>query len=99
MIVPFYEMQDYVDEAIASVEASRGPTWEIVLVDDGSRSEGARKWLDAAAARRAGDSRFRVLREPPGDGREKALAVVVNLPAEGHGLTGLDAQVFIDACA
>lgn len=77
VLMPYHEMHDYVDEAIASVEASTHPRWEIVLVDDGSRSAAARAAFARLERERAGDARFRFVRQANrglGAARNAALA-------------------------
>jgi glycosyltransferase involved in cell wall biosynthesis len=66
VVVPFYEMQDHVDATLASVHASTYPNWEIVIVDDGSRSAPARAKLEALRVRYTDDTRVRILTKPNG---------------------------------
>ena len=66
VIVPFHEMQDYVDATLASIQSSTYADWEIVLVDDGSRSEAARRKVAGLRERFAGDDRVRILATPNG---------------------------------
>ena len=52
--MPYFEMQLYVDETLASIEAQDHEAVEVVIVDDGSRSQAACAKLDdiLAAPRR-----------------------------------------------
>jgi glycosyltransferase involved in cell wall biosynthesis len=50
VIVPYFEMQAFVDETLAAIEAQDHEAIEVVLVDDGSRSPEARAKLDALLA-------------------------------------------------
>jgi glycosyltransferase involved in cell wall biosynthesis len=59
VVVPYYEMHAYVEDALASVEASTYSSWEVVVVDDGSRSRSAREVLWRLAERFVHDHRYR----------------------------------------
>ncbi len=50
VVVPFFDMQAYVEEALASIEAQDHAAVEVVIVDDGSRSGAACEKLDAILA-------------------------------------------------
>jgi GT2 family glycosyltransferase len=66
VITPVYETAlPLLEAAIASVENQTCPSWELLLVDDGSRQPGVHRVLDAAAAR---DRRIRVIRRPANGG-------------------------------
>ena len=58
VVLPYFEMQAYIEEAIASVEACAYPSWEVVVVDDGSRSAAARETFWRLAERYADDPRY-----------------------------------------
>lgn len=76
VIVPGFDVADYVSEALDSLRAQTHPDWAAVLVDDASTDETARIFADAAAA----DSRFRVVRHDSqrglGAARNTGLALV-----------------------
>ena len=76
VIVPGFDVADYVSEALDSLRAQTHPDWAAVLVDDASTDETARIFADAAAA----DSRFRVVRHDSqrglGAARNTSLALV-----------------------
>lgn len=76
VIVPGFDVADYVSEALDSLRAQTHPDWAAVLVDDASTDETARMFADAAAA----DSRFRVARHDSqrglGAARNTGLALV-----------------------
>jgi len=63
VLVPYHEMHATVREALASVEASDHPDWEIVLVDDGSRSPEARAAFDRLREEHRGDDRYLFVRQ------------------------------------
>jgi CDP-glycerol glycerophosphotransferase len=62
VVVPIYNVEDYLDECLRSLAAQTFGDFEAVLVDDGSTDE------SAAIAERfaAADPRFRVVRQPNG---------------------------------
>ena len=66
VIVPYYEMQAYVDATIASVERSTYPSWELIVVDDGSRTPDARAKLEELRVRFANDARVQILSKANG---------------------------------
>ena len=93
VVVPYYEMQAYVDETVASIEAQDHQQVEIVVVDDGSVSVAARVKLDSIldAPRRFPT---RVVRKTNGglaDARNAGAKA-----AEGAYLYFLDADDLID---
>ena len=49
-MIPYFDMQAYVDETLASIEAQDHEAVEVVVVDDGSPSVEARARLDALLA-------------------------------------------------
>lgn len=90
VVIPYFEMQDYADDAIASVEASVGVSWEIVLVDDGSTDPRARTHLDRLGRERAGDAGWQILRQPHGGlGRARNAGIAA---ARGEFILPLDAD-------
>lgn len=60
-VVPFRDAGATLGASLASIQASRGPSWEAVLIDDGSGDEGPA----IAAGFAARDPRFRLVRRPP----------------------------------
>jgi CDP-glycerol glycerophosphotransferase len=62
VVVPFYDVEEYFDECLASIAAQNFRNFEAILVDDGSRDG------SLAIAQRYADSdvRFRVVRRPNG---------------------------------
>jgi glycogen synthase len=50
VVVPYYEMQAFIGETLASLEAQEHPALEVILVDDGSPTPAARRALEALAA-------------------------------------------------
>jgi GT2 family glycosyltransferase len=46
VIIPYYEMQTYLEETLASVEAQSYPRIEVIIVDDGSPTAQARALLE-----------------------------------------------------
>ncbi len=92
VIVPYFEMHDYIDETLEAIETQAHPDVEIVIVDDGSHSEAAKAKLNAIAAR---PSRFRttILRKYNGglsDARNAGARI-----AQGDYLYFLDADDLI----
>lgn len=71
-IVPFFNVGELLDECLASIAAQTYPTFECILVDDGSTdgsSAIAQRWVDT-------DRRFRLIRQEnvgPGPSRNAAL--------------------------
>lgn len=60
VVIPLYNKAHTIDAAIASVVAQSYPDWELIVVDDGSRDDGAgvvAKWVDR-------DPRIRLVRQP-----------------------------------
>jgi SAM-dependent methyltransferase len=90
VVVPFLEAQRFLEESIASVRAQTYPSWELLLIDDGSRDGGT----EIARAHAARDpKRVRYL-EHPGHARRGASAAR-NLGiqhARGRYLAFLDAD-------
>jgi glycosyltransferase involved in cell wall biosynthesis len=66
VVIPYYNMQQYVDAALASVRASDYGNWEIVLVDDGSSDQDAEVKFEALFQEHQGDARYRFLQKPNG---------------------------------
>jgi glycogen synthase len=50
VVVPYFEMQAFVEETLAAIEAQDHAAIEVILVDDGSRTPEARAALDALMA-------------------------------------------------
>lgn len=59
MIVPVYNVEQYLPAALDSLRAQTCPDWEAILVDDGS-PDGCGALCDAAARQ---DARFRVIHQ------------------------------------
>jgi glycosyltransferase involved in cell wall biosynthesis len=59
--MPVRDAESTLPVCLESIRRQRGPSWECVAVDDGSR-DGSRTCLEQAAA---SDARFRVLSQPP----------------------------------
>lgn len=68
--IPFYNSEDYLEEAICSVLAQSHKNWELLLVDDGSTDNS----LSIAKKYKAYDSRIKVI----GDGTNKKLPYRLN---------------------
>jgi glycosyltransferase involved in cell wall biosynthesis len=66
VVVPYYEMQDHVAATVASVLASSYRELEVIVVDDGTPSEVARRRLDELAPVWAADGRVRVVHRTNG---------------------------------
>ena len=66
VVVPYYEMQDHVEATVASVLASSYRELEVIVVDDGTPSEAARRKLDELAPAWAADGRVRVVHRSNG---------------------------------
>jgi glycosyltransferase involved in cell wall biosynthesis len=60
ILMPVRDAEATLAGCLESIRRQKGPSWECVAVDDGSR-DGSRARLDSAAA---GDARFRVLAQP-----------------------------------
>ncbi len=90
IITPFLDQESYLAEAVDSVRAQTFPSWEILLVDDGSRDSSP----GIAAAYAAADpERIKLLRHP--DGRTHGAAASRNLgiaAASGKYIGFLDAD-------
>ncbi|WP_174301056.1 glycosyltransferase [Caulobacter sp. S45] len=92
VVVPYFDMQAYVDETLAAIEAQDHAGIEVLIVDDGSPSAAAREKLDAILA---APRRFptRVLRKTNG-GLADARNAGARL-AQGDYLYFLDADDII----
>ena len=66
IVVPYYNMQRYVDATLASVEAGEYAHWEVILVDDGSPDPAAQAKFEALQAKHQNDPRYRFLQKPNG---------------------------------
>src|SRR3954447_26423289 len=62
VVVPFYDVEEYFDECLASIAGQNFRNFEAILVDDGS-PDGSLAIAQAQAAR---DHRFRIIRRPNG---------------------------------
>ena len=65
IIVPVYNVEQYLPAALDSLRAQTCPDWEAILVDDGS-PDGCGALCDAAARQ---DARFRVIHQKNAGGR------------------------------
>lgn len=86
IIIPVYNAEDFLQEALDSLLAQTFSDWEAICIDDGS-TDGSRALLDAYAAR---DARIRCVRQDhqgPGVARNRGLA-----EAKGRYLAFLDAD-------
>ena len=66
IVIPFFEMQEYVDDCLDSVECDPWQDKEILVIDDGSVSAEAQASLDRVRRRFDADSNRRVLVKPNG---------------------------------
>lgn len=88
VVIPFFEMQDYVDACLASVEADPYPFVECLIVDDGSTSTAALAKLDSLRHSFAEEGRHRILQQ-----RNKGLGSARNAgirAAQGELILPLD---------
>jgi glycosyltransferase involved in cell wall biosynthesis len=73
VVLPTYNREAYLRQAVESVRAQTYPAWELIVIDDGS-TDGTLPYLSAL-----GDPRVHVLREAhcgkPGDLRNRGLAI------------------------
>src|SRR5580693_429457 len=72
VIVPFFNVEDLLDDCLASIAAQTITDLQVVMVDDGSTDGSAA----VAAARAAADPRFTLLQVPnggPGSARNHGL--------------------------
>lgn len=90
VIIPAYNAEKYLPEAVASVISQSSSDWELILVDDGSTDSTPRLCDDLAAS----DARIRVIHKPNGglsDARNHGIDA-----ARGEYLTFLDADDVLD---
>ena len=88
VVVPFFEMQNYVEACLDSIETDPYSDKEIIVVDDGSKSHAALETLDALRTRFASDPRRRVLvQENSGLGSARNTGI---LAAKGEFVLSLD---------
>lgn len=59
VLMPVFNLREYLPEAVASIQAQTLKDWEFIIVDDGS-TDGSSEWLDKAAA---SDPRLRVVHQ------------------------------------
>lgn len=91
VIIPVYNVKDYLEKCVASVLAQHTDDYEIILVDDGS-TDGSGELCDEIAARTP--ERVRVIHKPNGglgDARNVGLE-----NARGDYLVFLDSDDYID---
>ena len=66
VVVPYFEMQAYIDQTLESVLASTHRNFEIIIVNDGSRSHEANSKLAALEQQHRDDSRLTFVRKTNG---------------------------------
>ena len=91
-VIPAYNPEGFLLEAVASVERQSWPNWEIVVVDDGSDQPAAREIL--AQIERRADPRIRVVRQ-----ENRGLAAARNTgfrEARGRFVVPLDADDLLE---
>lgn len=66
IVVPYYNMHDYIDDTIASIVASNYTCWEVIIVDDGSPLPAAQQKICALEAQYNNDKRFKFIRKSNG---------------------------------
>jgi glycosyltransferase involved in cell wall biosynthesis len=86
IILPCYNCQDYVGQAVDSVLGQSYTDWELLVVDDGS-TDGSRKVIEQHAA---GDPRIRVFSQPNGGVSKARNMALAN--ARGEFIALLDAD-------
>ncbi|MDE5650892.1 MAG: glycosyltransferase, partial [Duncaniella sp.] len=86
VIIPAYDAQEYLPEAIRSVLAQSFPDYELLVVDDGSTDRTA----SIAVATAGGDSRFRLLSKSNGGLADARNYGVAN--ARGEWIAFLDSD-------
>lgn len=70
IIVPVYNVANYIEETIASVLAQTWEAWELLLVEDGSGDDSLA--VMERCARERQDHRIRIIRQPSNMGAAKA---------------------------
>ena len=88
--IPFYNAENYLSDAIKSVQAQSYPHWELILVDDGSTDKSLNIALDFAKK----DNRIRIF----SDGKNKKLPCRLNQiirNAQGDYIARMDADDII----
>jgi glycosyltransferase involved in cell wall biosynthesis len=90
VVMIFYDAERFLDEAIASVRAQSYPTWELLLIDDGSTDGG----IAIAASHAAADpERIRLLHHPGRENRGMSASRNRGIAhARGEYLAFLDAD-------
>ena len=90
IIMPMWNSERHLREAVASVVAQTVPDWELLLVDDGSEDSSLRIALELAETE---PERIRILRHPAGENRGSSASRNLGLRhARGQLLTFLDAD-------
>lgn len=92
VIIPIYNVQEYLKQCVESVINQKYQDLEIILVDDGS-TDGCKEIVDIYAKR---DTRVRVIHKKNG-GLLSARAAGVEL-AKGQYVTFVDGDDWVDAC-
>jgi glycosyltransferase involved in cell wall biosynthesis len=85
VILPVYNGERYVGQAVRGVIDQSFPDWELVVVDDGS-TDGT-----AGAIRRISDDRIRFIHRPENSGPSAARNIGLNV-ARGRWVAFLDAD-------
>lgn len=91
IVIPVYNVKDYLEKCVNSVLAQRTEDYEVILVDDGS-TDGSGELCDTLAAR--APERIRVIHKPNGglgDARNAGIA-----QAKGDYLVFIDSDDYID---
>ena len=92
VVIPAFNPEDYLLEAVASVERQTDSNWECIVVDDGTNEPESRALLDSLEAR--GDPRIRVVRQ-----ENEGLAAARNTgfrEARGEHVVPLDADDLLE---
>ena len=97
VLMPVWNSQRNLREAVASVRAQTVATWELFLIDDGSEDKSLRIALELAELE---PDRIRILRHPGGENRGSSASRNLGLRhARGQYLTFLDADdVWLPHC-
>ncbi len=94
VIVPYFEMHDYIDNTLTSILSSDHSRLQIIVVDDGSRSVYARQKFDALAQHFSKDERFMFIRKDNGGlGSARNLGI---RSAKGEYILPLDSDDVIE---
>jgi glycosyltransferase involved in cell wall biosynthesis len=87
VVIPAYNTEAYIQEAIASIQRQTIPDWELIVVDDGSTDQ----TVAAATQAAGGDERIRIIRLE----RNRGISVAANTgfdAARGEFIARLDSD-------